>query len=148
MQARAQQTTGLLLVRAAKLHRATVGRHLARAGLHVGQDLLLLELEGSTGMAQRELADRLGVEQATVGVALRRLEAAGFVERTSAPDDGRVRLVLLTPRGREALPQIHAAWQEGEKVLTDPLTAAQLRHLHAFLNSIGSARNPAPADSP
>lgn len=143
---RAEQTTGLLLVRAAKLHRAAVSRHLARVGLHVGQDLLLLELEGSKGMPQRELADRLGVEQATVGVALRRLESAGFVQRRPASDDGRVRLVLLAPRGREVLPHVHAAWREAERVLANPLTASQLRELRALLGAVVRAQTSTPAD--
>lgn len=128
--------TGPLLVAAAKMHRTAVARVLASASLHVGQDLLLRELAAEDGMSQRELADRLGVEQATVGVALRRLEAGGFVARRPAPEDGRVRLVYVTPAGREALPLIERAWREAEAVLAEPLSPAQLRELHDLLRRV------------
>lgn len=133
-EAQTSQGAGLLLVLAAKRHRAAVGRVLASAGLYVGQDLLLRELKAVTdGMSQRELADRLGVEQATVGVALRRLEAGGFITRRSAPEDARVRLVLLTPSGRAALPLVDRAWGEAESVLTEHLTPVEARELHRLL---------------
>lgn len=133
---RVPRTTGLLLVLAAKRHRSAVARVLASAGLHVGQDLLLRELKAADGMSQRELADRLGVEQATAGVALRRLEAGGFVSRRPAAGDGRVRLVFLTPSGHEALPHIDRAWREAESVLTDRLSSSELRELHELLNKV------------
>lgn len=134
---RAVASTGWLLVLAAKKHRTAVARVLAAsAGLHVGQDLLLRELATADGMSQRELADRLGVEQATVGVALRRLEAGGFVTRRSAAEDGRVRLVFLTPTGRDALPHIDRAWREAESVLSEPLSPRELGALRELLDKV------------
>jgi DNA-binding MarR family transcriptional regulator len=134
------ETTGVLLVRAAKSHRAVVARHLSALGLHVGQDLLLVELEHADGMSQRQLADRLGVEQPTVGIALRRLEAAGFVQRRQAPEDARVRLVALSDRGRATLPSIHAAWRDAERVLTERLNRGQLHDLRKLLTAITKER--------
>jgi DNA-binding MarR family transcriptional regulator len=87
-------------------------------------------------MSQRELANRLGVEQATVAVALRRLEAAGFVSRRPAPEDARVRLTLLTEDGREALSHIDRAWREAEKVLTDALSPQELQALRTLLHKV------------
>jgi DNA-binding MarR family transcriptional regulator len=137
------QMTGLLLVRAAKLHRFVVADRLARVGLHVGQDLLLLELSRADGVSQRELADRLGVEQATVGVALRRLESGGFVQRRAAVDDARVRAVFLTERGRDALPAIDAAWREAETALVGRLSARQAEQLRKLLTAMLAALTPA-----
>lgn len=129
----AERSTGMLLVRAAKLHRVAVARHLAGIGLHIGQDLLLLALQHADGLSQRELADRLEVEQATVGVALRRMEGAGFVRRRPAPDDARVRQVVLTEQGRAALPRIHDAWRHAEAALTRDLSSTQVLDLHRIL---------------
>ncbi|MBA2316672.1 MAG: MarR family transcriptional regulator [Euzebyales bacterium] len=138
------RTTGVLLVRAAKAHRTVVAQHLAPVGLHVGQDLLLLELSRAEGMSQRQLADRLGVEQPTVGIALRRLEAAGFVQRRPAPDDARVRLVALTEQGRQTLQTIHSAWTAAEGLLTDRLTAKELGQLRRLLTAVTQS-GPAPS---
>ena len=130
------QSTGLLLVHAAKLHRSVVGHRLGQAGLHVGQDLVLLELDGSEGLSQRELADRLGVEQATVGMALRRLESAGFVRRRPAADDARVRNALLTEKGEAALYDIQDAWRAAEEMLTGRLIGRQATELRRALMSV------------
>ncbi len=132
----------MLLVGAAKQHRAAVARRLSPLGLHIGQDLLLLELEARGGVSQRELAARLGVEQPTVGVALRRLEAAGFVQRRPAPHDGRVRLVFLTPQGRVALPHVHRAWQDAEQVVTGRLSVPQARQLRTLLTTVSLPIHP------
>ncbi len=129
----AEQMTGMVLVRAAKLHRMAVARHLTAIGLHIGQDLLLLALENSDGLSQRELADRLEVEQATVAVALRRMESAGFVQRRPAPHDGRIRQVVLTEQGQAALPHVHDAWRDAEAVLARNLTSTQMVRLHRIL---------------
>ena len=135
-----QATTsiGLPLVRAAKKHRTAVARGLASVGLHVGQDLLLRELATADGMSQRELADRLEVEQATVGMALRRLEAGGFVVRRPAPEDGRVRLVFLTSAGRASLDHIDRAWRDAESALTQALSPSQLTILRKLLDRVCS----------
>lgn len=135
---------GLLLVATAKMHRSVVAEHLARVGLHVGQDLLLLQLARADGISQRELADRLGVEQATVGVALRRLESGGFVQRRPAQDDARVRATFLTQRGRDALPHIDAAWREAEAVLVGRLSPRQAQQLRELLTAVTDGRTPFP----
>ncbi len=135
-------STGLLVVRAAKLHRGVVARHLTEVGLHVGQELLLLELAGSDGLSQRELSERLGVEQATVAVALRRLEAAGFVERHTSPNDGRVRNAVLTGKGEGVLADIHAAWDAAEQALTGPLTERQIVELRRSLAALHDHTSP------
>lgn len=121
---------------AAKKHRSAVARVLASAGLHVGQDFLLRELAAADGLSQCELAGRLGIEQATVGVALRRLEAGGFLTRRPAPEDGRVRLVFLASAGRDALPHIDRSWREAESVLTEPLSPAELGELRKLLDKV------------
>jgi MarR family transcriptional regulator for hemolysin len=50
--------------------------------------------------SQRELARQLGVDDATLVATIDRLAAASLVERTPSPHDRRVKLVVLTERGR------------------------------------------------
>jgi DNA-binding MarR family transcriptional regulator len=49
------------------------------------------------------LADRLRVTRQAVAQAVAALERHGYVTRVPDPDDGRVRLIELTPRGRQVL---------------------------------------------
>jgi DNA-binding MarR family transcriptional regulator len=65
------------------------------------------------------LAARTGMTHQSVGELVGVLEQRGYVERRSDPSDGRVRLVVLTEKGRAAvrlavkeIAAIEAAWLE------------------------------------
>ena len=92
--------TSFVLAKVCKAHRAYVGALLAEHGLHVGQEMVLLELWREDGLRGGELAVRLGVEPPTVTKMLRRLEGCGLVERRQDPADARSFRVQLTERGR------------------------------------------------
>lgn len=64
----------------------------------------LSERDGQLRMAQ--LADALAHSRSRVTHTIRRMEAAGLVERTSSPDDGRGVIASLTDKGMELLESI------------------------------------------
>lgn len=51
-------------------------------------------------LSQRELAQELGVETATLVPLLNRLVAQGLIERVKTEDDKRKRLLVATPEGQ------------------------------------------------
>ena len=89
-------------------HRARAAALLARAGLHPGQEVLLLELDEHGCRTQAQLAAASGCEPPVVTVSARKLEAAGFLTREPSPTDRRVTLVRLTGKGRAAARQVRA----------------------------------------
>ncbi|WP_093801167.1 MarR family winged helix-turn-helix transcriptional regulator [Streptomyces sp. Wb2n-11] len=62
-----------------------------------------LQAVGRDGVTAGELGRRLGVSKQAAGKTVERLERLGYVERADDPDDGRRKLVRLTPRGSDAL---------------------------------------------
>jgi DNA-binding MarR family transcriptional regulator len=62
----------------------------------------LLPHLSADGIRPTELARRVDVSKQAVGQALGDLESRGFVENVRDPDDGRARLVRLTPAGLAA----------------------------------------------
>jgi DNA-binding MarR family transcriptional regulator len=65
------------------------------------------------------LAARAGMTHQSMGELVGGLERRGYVERRSDPSDGRVRLVVLTEKGRDAvrlavkeIAAVEAAWLE------------------------------------
>ena len=52
---------------------------------------------------QTELADRIGVEQPTLGRILRDLEAEGLIERAAGRDDRRARVIRLTAAAKPVM---------------------------------------------
>ncbi|MEF2976798.1 MarR family winged helix-turn-helix transcriptional regulator [Subtercola sp. YIM 133946] len=70
-------------------------------GLTYPQYLVMLVLWESEPVTVSELGERLQLDSGTVSPLLRRLEAAGLIERNRRPDDERSVLVSLTPAGDE-----------------------------------------------
>ena len=105
-----KESTGFALAKVCKAHRGNVGGLLAEHGLHVGQEMVLVELWESDGLRGGELAARLGVEPPTVTKMLRRLEDCGLVERRPDPSDARSFRVYLTDRGRDLEGPVAGCW--------------------------------------
>lgn len=75
------------------------GPVLEPLGLTHPQYLVMLALWQSSPRRVRDLADALYLEPATLSPLLKRLEAAGLVERRRDPDDERALAVSLTSAG-------------------------------------------------
>ncbi|MGQ3210047.1 MAG: MarR family winged helix-turn-helix transcriptional regulator [Shinella sp.] len=69
------------------------------AGFAPGQFPVLVELWSGDGLTQRELLDRLDIEQATMANTLARMQRDGLISRRRHPKDKRAQLVFLTARG-------------------------------------------------
>jgi MarR family transcriptional regulator, transcriptional regulator for hemolysin len=78
-----------------------VGQSQARWGT-----LYWIAVFGDT-VNQTELADRIGVEQPTLGRVLRDLEAEGLIERTPGSADRRAKVIRLTPAAKPVMRQIN-----------------------------------------
>ncbi|GES46969.1 MarR family transcriptional regulator [Rhizobium sp. ERR 922] len=68
----------------------------AKLGFSPGQFPILLELWSEDGLTQKQLLDRVDIEQATMANTLSRMERDGLVERRPHPSDKRAQLVFLT----------------------------------------------------
>lgn len=72
-------------------------------------------------LSLRELADRLEMSSPAALKVIDAMEREGYVERTSHPDDRRVRAVVPTARGYAALETVHAFHASVERELVDEL---------------------------
>jgi MarR family transcriptional regulator for hemolysin len=91
-----------------------VGQSQARWGT-----LYWIDVFGDS-LNQTELADRIGVEQQTLGRVLRDLQHEGLIERVASKHDQRAKVIRLTPAADPVMRQI-AAIQEAvrRKLLRD-----------------------------
>lgn len=86
-------------------------------GLAPGQLPVLLELWAGDGLTQRQLLDRLDIEQATMACTLARMERDGLILRRRHPRDRRAQLVFLTDRGKALREHALAAAAATEEAL-------------------------------
>jgi DNA-binding MarR family transcriptional regulator len=130
------QNASFVLAKVCRAHRAYVGELLSAHGLHVGQDMVLVELWQDDGLRGSELADRLGVEPPTVTKMLRRLEACGLVERRTDPEDARSLRVYLTPQGRALEEPVVQCWERAEGTALSGMDAGDRQTFRTLLNRV------------
>jgi DNA-binding MarR family transcriptional regulator len=73
----------------------------ALLGFSPGQFPVLLELWQQDGLTQKQLLDKLEVEQATLANTLTRMERDGQIQRHPHPTDKRAQIITLTELGRD-----------------------------------------------
>ena len=137
-----KQKTGFTLAKVCKAHRANVGALLAEYGLHVGQEMVLVELWQDDGLRGGELAARLGVEPPTVTKMLRRLESCGLVERSPDPSDARSFRVHITDRGRALEEPVLGCWEQAEEMTLAGMSARDRQSFRRLLIRVRSNLDP------
>jgi MarR family transcriptional regulator, organic hydroperoxide resistance regulator len=137
-----KETTGYTLAKVCRAHRGKVGDLLAEIGLHVGQEMVLIELWEQDGLRGGELAERLGVEPPTITKMLRRLEDCGFVERRQDPRDARSFRIYLTEEGRSLEESVARRWEQVEEKTFAGMSVGQRRNFHRLLTEVRANLDP------
>jgi DNA-binding MarR family transcriptional regulator len=83
-----------------------------------------------------ELGKRTELDSATLTGILDRLEAAGFIERKSNPDDRRSICIHLTKKGKAMAQETNRVIAEANKEFLQVLTEAQKRDLHGIITKL------------
>lgn len=112
---RADSATYLANLLARSLSRALQER-ARKLGFAPGQFPLLLELWEEEGLSQKQLLDRLDVEQATLANTLSRMDRDGLITRQRHPGDRRAMQIFLTDKAREMRGTALAAAVEADRV--------------------------------
>jgi MarR family transcriptional regulator, organic hydroperoxide resistance regulator len=131
-----RQNASFALAKVCRAHRTYVGELLSAHGLHVGQDMVLVELWQDDGLRGSELTERLGVEPPTVTKMVRRLEACGLVERRADPEDARGLRVYLTPQGRALEEPVVRCWERAEGTVLSGMNAGDRQTFRTLLNRV------------
>ena len=139
--------------------RLPIGRRLARAAKSVGRAfddaladaggslpvwLVLLSLKSRPLRNQRELAEAVGIQQATLTHHLNVMDAQGLVTRRRDPANRRVHLVELTEAGEAAFLRLRDAALAFDERLRRGVTDRDLDDLEGLLGRL--ERNVADGD--
>lgn len=120
----------------AKAIRVRFEADLAGAGASLPTWAVLSCAIGEEGLSQRQLAERMGIEGATLTRHLDRLEADGLIVRWRDPADRRVLRIFSTPEARELHAELATVAGRLEADLIaglGPAEVAELRRLLAHL---------------
>src|SRR3954466_13179633 len=103
MQFDQRETIGFQAAQLARLMANRLRDALAPLGIMPAQVAALIEIARSEGLTQKELVERLDVEQPGVARTLNGLEAEGWINRQAKA--GRSQGLFLTAKARAALPE-------------------------------------------
>lgn len=94
------QSAGYLINHVARIFARGLTARIKPLGLTTGTFPTLLELWETDGLTQKQLVERLDIEQATIANTLARMERDGLVLRAKDASDGRMQRVWLTEQAR------------------------------------------------
>jgi DNA-binding MarR family transcriptional regulator len=119
-----------------RFHEACDAIGLAPGGLKA-----LLQLSADQPVPMRELAEYFRCDPSYVTSLVDGLEAAGLAERRSHPTDRRVKMVALSPSGKDALAQVRKIHGQPPASFS-ALTTPELLRLRSLLAKIDRAPRP------
>ena len=141
--------TGLRLNQAARAVGRAFDEDLAAAGGSLPVWLILLNLKIRRPDNQRELAEAVGIREATLTHHLNAMDADGLITRTRDAGNRRIQLVALTERGDEAFLRLRDAAVAFDAKLNAGLTDADQATLAALLTRLtANVGGPDPAAPP
>jgi DNA-binding MarR family transcriptional regulator len=120
-----QESLGYQVNHLARLLAQALAARIAPYGVVPGQFAQLLALFEQDGLTQRELCDRVRIEQATMAKTLQRMQRDGLVRCVPDPDDRRRIRVYLTDQARAIERDLAAAARSVNASATDGLTDAE-----------------------
>nr|WP_316243067.1 MarR family transcriptional regulator [Jannaschia aquimarina] len=130
------RSAGYLANHMARLFAQRLHERIRPLGLAPAQFMTLLELWDEDGLTQRDLVDRLDVEQATMANTLARMERDGLIERRAHEADARAKTIHLTRRARDLRGPAEAAAREVNAMAMEGMEAAERER---FVVAIGKA---------
>jgi DNA-binding MarR family transcriptional regulator len=111
---------------------AVYDRHMAEAGLTVGQYSLLVNI-GAQSLPLSRLARLTATDRTTLTRTLAPLVKAGWVV-VMPGEDARTRLAALTAAGRTKAATAHAVWQRAQDQIGAALSPALTTALHGMID--------------
>jgi MarR family transcriptional regulator, transcriptional regulator for hemolysin len=132
----ARTPIGLELARSARIVGRAFDEALSGAGGSLPVWLVLLNLKMGANATQRELAESVGVTEATLTHHLNAMEAGGLLTRRREPANRRVQVVEPTAAGEELFLRLREAAVAFDRRLRRGIPAGRLAELEALLGQL------------
>ena len=132
----AHQPLGLHLTRVSRTVSRAFDDALVAAGGSLPVWLVMISLKSGQLASQRQLAEAVGVQGATLTHHLNAMESAGLVTRRRDPENRRLHLVELTPEGDVLFLRLRDAATTFDQQLRTGLSQDEASQLEALLTRL------------
>ena len=127
---------GLELARSARIVGRAFDEALSAAGGSLPMWLVLLNLKIGASATQRQLAESVGVTEATLTHHLNAMEASGLLTRRRDPGNRRVQVVEPTAAGEDLFVRLREAALAFDRRLRRGIPAGRLAELESLLGQL------------
>ncbi|WBU61335.1 MarR family winged helix-turn-helix transcriptional regulator [Paracoccus albus] len=141
-----RNSAGYLANHMARIFERGLAARIKPLGLSTGTFPALLELWEEDGLSQKQLVERLDIEQATMANTLSRMERDGLIRRKTDETDRRVQRVWLTQAARDKRGAAIAAANETNDSAMAGLTAAEQDQFRDLMRKLIDTYRAAPSD--
>ena len=118
-----------------RLHRKVFECLVASSGIHPAQHRALVWLTRSEDVrTQKDLAEHFAVSPAAVASMLKKMEAAGVIARTSAPQDCRQKEIQVTEKGRAIVERTGKQFVRTDVAMLDGFSPEELETLRGYFS--------------
>lgn len=119
-----------------RLYAKALSKRLDPHGVKPGYLDILDRLWEKDNITQKQLHQRMDIEQATLSNSLKRMERDGIIRKTRNPQDRRVTFIVLTDHGRALHKVVNAAIDDLQSVINTGLTINDRRYFHRILKQM------------
>lgn len=135
------KSAGYLANHMARLFAHGLQQRIKPLGIAPAQFMALLELWNEDGLTQKQLVERLDVEQATMANTITRMERDGLIERRAHPADKRAQSIFLTSKSRQIrAAAVDAAMSQNRQALSGLSGQEQTQFLDYMRRVIAAMR--------
>ena len=128
---------GLVLFGTARAWRTKLDQRLRPLGLSQGKWRTLIHLsQGGDNLTQKEIAERMGIEEPTLAGLLNRLQHDGWIERRESPNDRRCKTIHLQRGSKPVLKRIFNTAHDLRTELIDDIPQRDLETCIRVLSRI------------
>jgi MarR family transcriptional regulator, transcriptional regulator for hemolysin len=130
---------GFVVAQTAKTTTRNFEDRLVGAGGRLAGWLVLLAMQNSGWILQSDLAEQVGIQNATLTHHLNALEKLGFIQRKRLPTDRRAHRVEITKAGQVHFAQLKKSARTFDEKLCAAFTEKEMAQFRAFLQRLADA---------
>lgn len=108
-------------------------RELSQAKFNI---LLILKYEGSDGMSQKEILERMISTKGNLSIHISNLEKDGYIRRQASKEDMRHDVIKLTAKGGRALDGIEPEYERHVRTMVEGLSSEKAMGLVMQLKTL------------
>jgi MarR family transcriptional regulator, organic hydroperoxide resistance regulator len=135
-------------MRAMHSQRQLMARKMASHGIPPAQMFCLREVAHSSGITQRDLAEKLNVSRPTLTVMLHKMEKSGLIERRPDESDQRFTRISLASGGAKVHDEMHGVIGEVIAEMIGPMPEVDRAELARLLTDLSDNMTNAALETP